>query len=190
MSEPENPFANLGSHLRTVREQLKRSLAEVSGAVEIEQHELELIEAGQRRPEEDVMLLLISYFNVQDQEALHLWELAQYDSDLSEHLQLEQSETGAEAAGPASFVNKPMVMVLAMDVRTMYSDGLDVTTNRAGITLQFTQSVAHQTQPVPIARVGMSQQQAELVIQTLQTALLHAKYNGNTKFLPPPKPQA
>jgi hypothetical protein len=188
MSESKNPFVNLGQHLRTVREQLKRSLAEVSGAVEIEQHELELIEAGQRRPEEDVMLLLISYFNVQDQEALHLWELAHYDSDLSEHLQLEQAHNGTGPTDPASFVNKPMVMLLSMDVRTMYSDGLDVTTNQAGITLQFTQSVTHQTQAVPIARVGMSHQQAELVIQTLQTALLHARYSGNTKFLPPPKP--
>ena len=184
MSESDAPFANLGGHLRTVREQSRRSLAEVSGAVEIDQKQLELIESGRQRPEEDVMLLLISYFNVQDQEALHLWELANYDSDLSEHLRFDQP-VGAAAPG-SQFGGKPMIMLLAMDVRTMYSDGLDITVNPAGVTLQFTQAVAHQTQPAAVARLGMSYQQAELVLKTLQQALLQARYNGGPKRLPPP----
>lgn len=187
MSESTNPFANLGSHLRTVREQLKRSLAEVSGAVEIEETQLKLIEAGQRRPDEDVMLLLISYFNVQDQEALHLWELAHYDSDLSDHLQLDQHDGDSNTTQQIN--GKPMVMLLAMDVRTMYSDGLDVTVNPSGVTLQFSQTVPKQASAA-VARLGMSHQQAEMVIKTLQTALLHAKYSGGKKLLPPPSPQA
>lgn len=189
MSKSERPFANLGEHLRTVRQQLKRSLAEVSGAVEIDQQQLEQIEAGKQRPDEDVMLLLISYFNVQDQEALHLWELAHYDSDLSDHLQLEQAEGHSEAGrqGSSPFNSKTMVMLLAMDVRTMYSDGLDITINPAGLTLQFNQSVPHQTQPVPVARIGMSHQQAEMVLKTLQQALLQGRYGNGSKLLPPPK---
>jgi transcriptional regulator with XRE-family HTH domain len=182
MSQPRRPFASLGSHLRTVREQSKRSLAEVSGAVEIDQQELELIEAGRQRPDEEVMLLLISYFDVQDQEALHLWELADYDSELNDHLQFDQPETETSA----SFTSKPMVMLLAVDVRTLYSDGLDVKIDPAGVTLQFTQAVANQPQPIPVARLGMSHAQAELVMKTLQRALLQAKFGG-AKRLPPPK---
>lgn len=189
MSESEAPFANLGSHLRNVREQSKRSLAEVSGAVEIDEQHLAQIEAGTKRPEEDVMLLLISYFNVQDQEALHLWELAQYDSDLSDHLQLEP--TNSDDSDPMQQLgNKPMVMLLAMDMRTMYSDSLDVSVNAAGVTLQFNQSLTGGTQTAPVARVGMSQQQAEQVIKALKQALLHAKYDAGVKLLPPPKPEA
>lgn len=188
MSEPTKPFKNLGSHLRTVRELSHRSLAEVSGAVEIDQRALELIEDGLERPEEDVMLLLISYFDVQDQEALHLWELADYDSDLSDHLQFDDQPEDSKAGSSANI--KPMVMLLAMDVRTMYSDGLNVTVTPAGVTMQFTQSVNHQPQPAAIARLGMSHSQAELVIKTLQTALLHAKYNSGQRQLPPPKPEA
>jgi hypothetical protein len=78
-----------------------------------------------------------------------------------------------------------MVMLLATDVRTMYSDGLDITVNPAGVTLQFNQAAPSQPQPVTVARVGMSHHQAELVIKTLQKALLHAKY-GSAKRLPPP----
>jgi transcriptional regulator with XRE-family HTH domain len=184
MSDQSKPFVTLGKHLRTVREQLKRSLAEVSGAVEIDERQLELIEAGQLRPEEDVMLLLISYFNVQDQEAMHLWELAQYDSDLSDHVQFESGETQPDAPS-AMNGGKPMIMLLAIDVRTMYSDGLDVTVNPAGVTMQFTQTVPNTNQPTPVARLGVSHQQAELIVQTLQQALLYAKYGTPNKLLPP-----
>lgn len=190
MSNAETPFAKLGDHLRTVREQLKRSRAEVSGAVEIDEQQLEQIEAGRERPEEDVMLLLISYFNVQDQEALHLWELARYDSDLSEHLQFEKvgSRAGEPDDGDAqSLGGKPAIMLLAMDVRTMYSDGLDVVVNPAGLTLQFNQTVPKPLQTVPVARIGVSHQQAEQVIKALQQALLQARYNTGAKLLPPPK---
>jgi DNA-binding XRE family transcriptional regulator len=185
MNQSKKPFASLGCHLKTVREQSRRSLAEVSGAVEIDQHELEQIEAGRQRPEEEVMLLLISYFDVQDQEALQLWKLANYDSDLSDHLQIDQAD--AIAGNGLPLTGKPMVMLLALDVRTMYSDGLDVTVNPAGITLQFTQAVANQSQPAPVARIGMSHKQAELVLKTLQQAMLHAKYGGGIKQLPPPQ---
>ncbi len=178
----------MGSHLRTVREQSRRSLAEVSGAVEIDQQELELIEAGRQRPDEEVMLLLISYFDVQDQEALHLWELANYDSDLNDHLQFDQPDMEAGAGSP--FANKPMIMLLAIDVRTMYSDGLDVKIDPAGVTLQFTQASANQPQPVPVARLGMSHKQAELVVKTLQSALLQAKFGGAKRLPPPQSPKS
>lgn len=187
MSEQEAPFVGLGNHLKTVREQSKRSLAEVSGAVEIDEGQLAQIEAGKARPEEDIMLLLISYFNVQDQEALHLWELAEYDSDLSDHLQFE-ADAGNDTDTGQQFSGKPMVMLLAMDVRTLYSDGLDVTVNPSGVTLQFNQTTGASSQQAAVARVGMSHKQAEMVVKTLQKALLQARYNGGAKLLPPPKP--
>jgi transcriptional regulator with XRE-family HTH domain len=186
MSETNAPFASLGSHLRTVREQLQRSVAEVSGAVEIDQQQLEQIEAGKMRPDEDVMLLLISYFNVKDQEALHLWELARYDSELSDHIQFESADPAVAEAVPGMQIgSKPMIMLLAMDVRTMYSDGVDITVNPAGMTMQFNQAVPNQKQPAPVARIGMSHQQAEAVVKAMQQALLRARYNPGHKLLPP-----
>ncbi len=187
MNRPQKPFASLGKHLKNVREQASRSLAEVSGAIEIDEQDLKLIETGQERPEEEVMLLLISYFGVQDQEALHLWELAQYDSDLTDHMQF--NESGNEP-GPGAFTNKPIVMMLAMDMRTMYSDGLEINWNQAGLTLNFTQTNPQNkglSPPIPVARVGLSHTHAEQVLRSLQQALLHVKYDGATKLLPAPK---
>ena len=176
MSEAETPYKHLGSHLKYVREQSNQTLAEVSGAVEIDENYLERIEAGVERPDEDILLLLISHFGVKDREAVQLWELANYDSDMPEEIRLTDDIT--------QLSGKQVVMLLAVDMRTVYSDGLDVTVNPAGVTLNFTQA-QNQTQTNSVARVGMSHQQAELVIQTMQRALLHAKYSGR-KMLPPP----
>lgn len=175
MSSSDGPFISLGTHLKYVREQSKQSLSEVSGAVEIEEQQLARIEAGLERPAEEILLLLISHFGVQDHEAVQLWELAEYDSEIPEEIKIDaQNVLG----------NKPMIMLLAVDVRIMYSDGLDVTVNPAGVTLNFTQTV-NDKQHAPVARVGMSHAQAEKVIYAMQQALLRSKYLGNRKLLPP-----
>jgi transcriptional regulator with XRE-family HTH domain len=184
MASSRKPYTTLGKHLKTVREQSKRSLEEVSGAVELDEAQLRLIEDGLKRPDEEMLLLLISYYNMADQEALHLWELAQYDSDLNDHLELTQAQ-GDEQVIQNFMSSKPMIMLLSsVDVRTMYSDGVEVSWNQSGITLNFTQTVKDH-QPITISKVGMSHKQAEVVIECLQKALMHVKYVGNTKLLPP-----
>lgn len=176
MSEPQQtPFMTLGKHLKYVREQSKQSLAEVSGAVEIDAAALERIEAGTERPHEDILLLLISYFNIQDQEAVQLWELAGYDGEVPDKLRsVEEVRVN----------DKAMVMLLAIDIRTMYSDGLVIDATDTGMTLTFTQASAKQQQS-PIARIGMSYDQAEQVMRQLQKALLQRRYNHGPKQLPP-----
>lgn len=172
MNNQNAPYQTLGSHLKYVREQSRQSLAEVSGAVEIEEEQLSRIEAGLERPAEDILLLLISHFGVQDREAVQLWELAEYDSDLPEEIR------------PDNQGGKPVVMLLAVDVRTMYSDGLEVAVTPAGVTMHFTQANGA-SQHSSVARIGMSHHQAEQVISSLQQALLRAKYLSDTKLLPP-----
>jgi hypothetical protein len=174
------PFISLGKHLKYLREQLKESLHEASGAVEIEVDELGRIENGFERPPEDILLLLIQHYNMQDQEAVQLWELAGYDGEASPHKFRIEENTAA------AFHNKQMVMLLAMDMRTMYSDGVDISINQAGVTLNFTQS-ANNNQRLPVGRIGMSFEQANQVLKTLETALLKAKYLNHPLGLPAPK---
>lgn len=167
------PFVSLGKHLKYVRENSKQSLAEVSGAVEIDENTLTKIEAGVERPSEDILLLLISHFEVKDQEALNLWQLADYDSDLPDQMRPEVDIIPGGAR---------VVMLMAVDMRTMYSDGLEVSLSDAGLTLQFTQS-SGKKQPNPVSRIGMSYDQAEKVLKQLEQALLCHKYSGG-KSLP------
>jgi transcriptional regulator with XRE-family HTH domain len=174
MSEFTAPYKTLGKHLKYVREQSHQSLAEVSGAVEIDEESLARIEAGEERPAEDILLLLISHFEGHETEALQLWELADYGTEVP-----EQIKTDVEL--PVN--QKSVVMLLAMDMRTLYSDGLDITLNPAGLTLNFTQ--AGNKQAMPVARVGMSLEQAEAVARSLQQAIMQARYMQSPRQLPP-----
>jgi transcriptional regulator with XRE-family HTH domain len=169
------PFKTLGTHLKYLREQQKQSLAEVSGAVEIETATLERIEHGDERPSEDILMLLISYFNMQDQEAVQLWELAGYDNPASDPFSLADDILQS---------NKPIMMVLGLDVRTMYTDGVAVDANDSGLTVQFSQSSNGKQANMPVARLGMSYDQAQKVVEELQKALLKAHYLKSPRQLP------
>jgi len=179
MNESKAPFTTLGQHLKYVREQSRQSLAEVSGAVEIDEQTLRRIEAGQERPAEDVLLLLISHFGMPGQEAAQLWDLAEYDSDLPEQINME-GDLGHGDLPPGGKV----IMVMALDMRTIYSDGLDIHAAQTGLTLNFTQTVGP-NQLLPVARVGMSYEQAQRVLIDLQRTLLRAKYLRGPLALPP-----
>lgn len=176
MQEPKNeaaPYKSLGTHLKYVREQKRETLAEAAGAVEVDIETLERFEAGHECPAEDVLMLLIDHFDVKDQEAVQLWESAGYSrtDDHRPRNPLEQIDKSAT------------VMVLALDMRTQYTDGIEVTAGPSGVTMQFTQGSVAQ----PVAKVGMSYQQAQVVLQTLQTALLHGQSGYTQHRLDPPK---
>jgi transcriptional regulator with XRE-family HTH domain len=173
------PFKTLGTRLRYLRERLRESVAEVSGAVEIDEDKLERIEQGIERPSEEILMLLMSHFNMQDTEAVQVWELAGYDRNLGPDI----------SSGIADDFNaaKPMVMLLAIDVRTQYTDGVDIMADPAGVTLSFTQQ-AGKGNVQPVARVGMSLEQGEAVMKALQQALLHARFSGRKALPAPGKP--
>jgi transcriptional regulator with XRE-family HTH domain len=177
---PNARFKTLGTQLKYLREQSKESLAEVSGAVEIDESSMQRIEDGFERPAEDILLLLISHFGMPEQEAVRLWELAGYDG-APETLRSGQDDDAIHSA------QKAVVMFLALDTRTIYTDGLEVTYNQAGVTFHFTQT-SGKDQPTLVSRVGMSYEQAEQVMQTLQQTLLKAKYLKGPKPLPPSLP--
>jgi transcriptional regulator with XRE-family HTH domain len=169
----KRPYQVLGTHLRHVREQRSETLAEVSGAVEIEPDALERIEDGRERPTEDILMLLINHFNMQDQEAVQLWESAGYEGEESPNKKMDMLEKAA-------------VVVLAMDVRTVYSDGIVIDANKSGIVLNFTQAEQGKNQPITISRIGMSYEQAQQVISSLSRAVLYGKHASGPRLLPPP----
>jgi transcriptional regulator with XRE-family HTH domain len=161
MSETDKrlPYESLGSQLRNLRERNRESVAEVSGAVEIDEKDLGLIEEGTERPSEDILLLLISHFAVEDDKAAELWQLAGYD---------KQTEDDHETTARASRQQTLMVMI---DPRVMYSDSVEISANNKGVVLNFSQAAGQQDQPLTVARIGMSREQAKLVMGILHQAL-------------------
>jgi transcriptional regulator with XRE-family HTH domain len=169
------PYETLGNQLKRLREDSRESLAEVSGAVEIEEKMLTRIEDGRDRPSEDILLLLISHFAVEDDKAAELWELAGYDKQLHSH------DDDTDDAARAARTQAVMIMI---DPRVMYSDSAEIIANRQGIVLNFSQTTDNSGHPLTVSRIGMSETQAKLLMGLLHQALYNLDNPGGRKELP------
>ncbi len=165
-SRPDNPFEQLGRKLKKMRISRQETLADVSGAVEIGVDHLEVIEAGKNRPGEDILLLLISHFELKEEEAEKLWDLAGYPPSV-----VTQSDVSV----------KQTVMVTPEDLKIVYTDMVHVSANDFGVVMNFMQGGGTNNQPLAIARVGMSRDHALSVLEVLQKTL------AAQKQLPAPK---
>lgn len=167
------PYKRLGSVLKRLREEHRESAAEVSGAVEIDETDLARFEAGHERPAEDILLLLISHFGIEEDNATELWQLAGYEN---------RTEEPSQAA---EFDNKQRIqaMMIMLDPRIVYSDNIEVTANKQGVIMNFSQSAGPDTPPLTIARVGMSYEQAKIVMGILHQVLYNQDNPGNTHRL-------
>ena len=172
MNEHSRQYRQLGTQLKSLRERQKKSLAEVSGAVEIEIDSLQRMEQGIERPSEDILMLLINHFGINEHEAVSLWELAGYDRPLTD---VQDSKT-----------SKQMLMLLAVETRTMYSDVIEVTAGPNGVVMNFMQGSGQANGTAPVAKVGMSVEQAKTVLHVLEQALLRAQYLNGPRALPGP----
>jgi transcriptional regulator with XRE-family HTH domain len=166
------PYETLGSQLRHLRERNRESLAEVSGAVEIDETELYKIEAGSQRPSEDILLLLISHFAVEDDKAAELWQLAGYDRQEEEHEHEAVQSNG-----------RPQTLMVMIDPRVMYSDTVEVAANSKGVVLNFAQAAGQNGQTLTVSRIGMSHEQAKLVMGVLHQALYDFENQRDRKQL-------
>jgi transcriptional regulator with XRE-family HTH domain len=166
MSESkQQPFQSLGDTLKRIRTKRRESLAEVSGAVEIDIDMLSNIERGSARPSEDILLLLISHFNVKEDEATKLWELAGYDQDELPVANMANDDGAVQ----------PSVMVMPTDARINYTDMVHVMVNNYGVVMNFMQGAGPNSQPLVVARVGMSKEHARSVLEVLQKTLAQSE---------------
>jgi transcriptional regulator with XRE-family HTH domain len=154
----KSPFRPLGRKLKALRDKANESLAEASGAVEIDVRLLASYELGQNRPNEEVLLLLISHFGVRDDEAVRLWELAGYGTD-----RISTSRMSNEAAQDQ--------VSESTENRILFTDTVDVVVNNYGVVMNFMQGMGPNSKPTTVARVGMSREHAKSVLQILQITL-------------------
>lgn len=152
-----------GEHLRHLRRQSKESLAEVSGAVEIDVKTLGDIEAGNKLPSEDIVLLLISHFSLREDEALQLWRLAGFDKN-----------------DPANEVQQENVPFISEDNKILYTDMVHVSANNYGVIINFLQGLGSDGRPSAVARVGMSREHAKSIIDVLTRTLALAEQQKHT----------
>lgn len=172
------PFRPLGAKLRTLREKHHESVAEVCGAVEIDESLLERIESGHERPSEDILLLLISHFDVHDEHAAELWQLAGYDET-----RVNDNDNHSSNMGPDRNDSRTQAMMIMIDPRVMYTDNVEITANQQGVVINFGQTGATNSQSLTVSRIGMSYDQAKAIMGMLHQVLYDAENPGNSRRL-------
>lgn len=173
MQRGKYPYSRLGQRLQSFRKQSNESLPEVSGAVELETDIIESYERGETRPSEDVLDLLINHFDIHDEEADELWELAGYGSS-------------SNSVSTDDIAMSPTVVMIPMDNRIVYTDTANVTVNNFGVVMSFLQNGPN-GQPASVARVGMSLDHAKSVLEVLQKTIQQAEAEKSQKLLPDSK---
>jgi transcriptional regulator with XRE-family HTH domain len=159
----KSPYRPLGKHLKELRTRANESLAEASGAVEIDVRELANFELGKARPTEDVLLLLISHFGAKDDEAIRMWEMAGY---------------GMEKIPATHMINNDIQpQTVAQDNRVLFTDIVDIVVNNYGVIMNFMQT-GPATTTQSVARVGMSREHAKSIMQILETTLSQTEKNA------------
>lgn len=166
------PFETLGTQLKSLRKKRQETLADVSGAVEIDADTLQAIEQGVERPGEDILLLLISHFAAKEDIATKLWELAGYDED---ELPVKSLTNSTRELAQSN-------MTMLGDTKIVYTDMIHVMVNNYGVVMDFMQTAGAGNNPMAVSRVGMSKEHAESVLKILQQTLsLHKPKSFPTK---------
>lgn len=155
------PFEDFGNRLKQIREKAKESIAEVSGAVEVDTQDLVNIEAGTNQPSEDIVLLLISHFALKEDEALKMWELAGY----------RQDKTGITSIVADTSGTSQTAFISQNDARILYTDMVHVSANKYGVVINFLQGLGGNNQPMAVSRIGMSHEHAQSLLDVLQKTM-------------------
>lgn len=183
---PGAPYRILGRQIKTMRQRLQESLGETAGAVEIDVEHLDRVERGAELPSEDILMLLISHFGLDDDDAVRIWELAGYDAQ-ARHIRGDDEDESQHVHQAAPFAgrgNQPPIMVLALDQRVLYTNSADINADEAGIVINFSQNEPNGPAQYVVGRMGMSYQQAEQLMHGIQRMLLHKQYLSGPKQLP------
>lgn len=162
-----SPFRPLGKKLKALRNRANETLAEASGAVEIDVRQLASYELGQARPSEDVLLLLISHFGALDDDAVRVWELAGYGASKLPVVHMVSDEPPMQ-----------QVTISSMDSRILFTDVVDVVVNNYGVVMNFIQSAGPTSKPAIVAKLGMSREHAKSILRILQITLAQTEHNA------------
>ena len=179
------PYVEFGKQLRRIRVSAKKTLLDVSEALECDLNELTQIENGRQGPSKELLTLLISHFKLSHAKANQLWQLAGYEErvfDPDKMLSGTKPGSGSDGLEVVVGGDGRQFWLGVSDNRILYTDAADVSFNSQNVVINFLQALDNANRPSSIARVGMSVDQAASLIKVLRAsvdqALKHrAKHN-------------
>jgi transcriptional regulator with XRE-family HTH domain len=169
----KTPYNRLGSRLRFIREKNNQTIDQVSGAVEVDTETMIKFEDGVNLPDQDILLLLISHFNLNNDEAKKIWQMAGYDS-FTDTFNLDHTPSN---------IPVPTIVILPFDNKIIYSDQVQITANNYGLVLNFMQaSTQKNNTPQFISRIGLSKEHAADIVKMLSEALKNNLLESDKKI--------
>lgn len=158
-------YEELGEEVKNLRLVAGESIDDVCDAVEMQQSDLRKIETGQLRPEEEILALLLSHFEVDEIRAIRMWRLAGYDADVKTNQAVEESTVSDDKKDDNQIrINIPG------DQPVLYTDMVQVMSNQYGVVLHFLQLTPNQ-QATVVSRIGMSKEHAQSLLELLKRNL-------------------
>lgn len=180
--KPSNSkYQQFATELKSLRAKASRTPAEVCSAVEIDEARLKSYESGEQLPTEDILMLLINHFDLDDTRAESLWKLAGYTGKPSEEAYFGDfgADADADVAGSPR-IEHAVIGLSIQDPRVVYTDMVQIMANDHGVIMNFMQGAGGSKQPLAAARVGMSKEHARSVLNMLQKTLDEAD-NGKDR---------
>lgn len=158
-------FVQLGEEIKNLRLVAGESIDDVCDAVEMQPAELRKFEAGELRPEEEMLGLLLSHFEVDEIRAIRMWRLAGYGEDVV------KSEKGDSMSDDKKSDDGNQIRItIPNDQPVLYSDMVQVMSNQYGVVLHFLQLSPNQ-QATVVSRIGMSKEHAQSLLELLKRNL-------------------
>ncbi len=154
-------YYKLGQVIRSHRLAAAESIEDLSGAVEVDPKFITDLEKGAQQPPEEILALIINHLELEDKEADELWQLAGYKID-------SQTE-GATVTKTDD--DKDRNITIPEDLPILYTDMVNVVSNKYGVVFNFVQGVGPNGSPIVVSRVGMSHDHAKSVLSVLQKSL-------------------
>ena len=164
----QHPYKSFGDVLKKHRADALKTPAEVSGAVEIEEDILKEYESGQKRPDEDILMLLISHFELKDEQASELWKLAGYSGNPTADRVFMNDDYG-------DAIEISLNSIATNQSPIVYTDLVQVLVNNYGVIVNFMQGAGPGQAPLAVSKVGMSKEHAKSLIDVLQRTLDQAE---------------
>lgn len=173
----DQPYRTFGAKIKHFRQQWKQSVRDVSGTLEIDEVSLKEIESGKILPSENQLDMIINHFLLTKEQADELRGLTQMQGEQAD----EQLIGGVE-----DMLMKQLVMYMPVEQKVVYTDGMNITVNRHGVVLQFTQNsgTGPKIKSNVVCQVGMSREHAEKVVEVLKKTLSEHDKSQKSKYLP------
>lgn len=155
-------YSELGQVIRSHRLAADKSIEDLSGAIEVEPKFITDLEKGETKPPQDILLLIINHLDIEETDANKLWQLAGYNNQIADDQNDYKPETTKDTT---------LTISLPDSLPVLYTDMVNVVSNKYGVVFNFVQGVGPKGQPTVVSRVGMSHEHAKSILEVLQKTL-------------------